>query len=305
MLEKLKEQEQLQKRNKKIEVEIKALLCGSAFIYKKLSFLILMRQLKRGKKIMFGIRIIFGKFGKGKGVTNTIIATQEMKDKELYKMSMFEIEQLEIEQNRPFARPPEPHVVFANYDINYKGLKRHFFDPDKFMLPNDEFDYDIYPPYACFHIEEGQSGTFSSYDWSDFPKPALLAFARVRHAKYLFNIDLQFITNLNKNLRRFAFEYVTPLELEHEYNSLNMLVKTTVHAGVFYDYEKAVEFETTQDPKLVEELRDYVFNGNIYNCYDSFSKKREFFEVPNDKDFCYDVAILKDLKRKKRTEIVI
>ena len=82
---------------------------------------------------------------------------------------------------------------------------------------------------------------------------------------------------------------------------------TFINVDELVPSEKAIDLaeKSKKDPKLVEELRDYVFNGNIYNCYDSFSKKREFFEVPNDKDFCYDVAILKDLKRKKRTEIVI
>ena len=263
--------------------------------------------MKRGVKmdVDYGIRVIFGKFGKGKGVTNTILAISEMKDKENYKNCLSEIALLEEHFNRTFKKPTQPHVVYSNYKIKYKNLERYPFDPDKFMLPNNEFDFDIFPPYSSFHVEEGQSGTFNSYDWASIPKPALLALARVRHPKYLFNIDLQFITNLNKNIRRFAFEYITPLNLEHEFNCLNMLVKTKVYIGVFYDYDKAVDFETSQDLNLVEELREYVFNGNIYKCYDSYSKKLEFFEVDSSKDFCYELAEIKNIKNKKVVEFLI
>lgn len=254
---------------------------------------------------IFGIRIIFGKFGKGKGMTNTMLAIQEMKDEEIHEMSLYEIELLEEKYKRPFKRPPQQHVVFSNFDITDDNLKCYPFDPDKFMLPNCDYDFNIFPPYSCFHIEEGQSGTFSSYDWWDFPKPALLAFARVRHPRYLFTIDLQFITNLNKNMRRFAFEYLTPLEYEHEYNCLNQLVRTKIAVGVFYAYEKAVEFETTQNVNLIEELREFVFDGDIYSCYDSFSKKNEFFEVDIDKDFCYDLSEVRSNSKIDKMEIFI
>lgn len=253
----------------------------------------------------YGIRVIFGKFGVGKGVTNSIYALSEMKDEERYENSLLSIENLEFKQERTFSKPPQQHVVFSNYKIREDGLNSYDFDPDLFMLPNDEFPYCIFPPYSTFHVEEGQSGTFNSYDWSSFPKPALLAMARLRHAKYLFTIDLQFITNLNNKLRKFAFEYITPVKLEHEYNCLNMLVKTTVTLGVFRDYDKAVAFETTQNVELFEELRELVFHGCIYDCYDSYSKEDEFFAVESDKDFSYDLAKLKNISNKKVVEIII
>ena len=83
-----------------------------------------------------------------------------MKDKQLYNNSMLEIDELEEKKHRPFSRPPQSHVVFSNYDITFKGYKAYFFDPDKFMLPSSEHDYNIFPPYSSFHIEEGQSGSF-------------------------------------------------------------------------------------------------------------------------------------------------
>lgn len=247
----------------------------------------------------FGIRVIFGKFGAGKGVSNAIFGISEMFDSERFNNGLLGVEELEEKYNRPFKRPPQNHLVFSNFKLKKDGLESYDFDPDSFMLPNEEFDYDIFPPYSSFHVEEGQSGTFNSYDWSSFPKPALLGMARLRHAHYLFTIDLQFVSNLNKNLRKFAFEYITPFDLQHEYNCLNVLIKTKVVWGVFKSYEKAVEYETTQDSSLFEEIREFEFLGDIYSCYDSYSKKEEFFDVPNDKDFCYELV----KKEKKKIEI--
>lgn len=244
---------------------------------------------------MFGIRIIFGKFGVGKGVTNTIIAINEIDDETIYESGCSAIVELEQCKGRTFEYPPQKHLVFSNYDIRYEGFKNYPFDPSRFMLPNSEHSFDIFPPFSCFHIEEGQSDGFSAYDWSDFPAPALMAFSRVRHPSYTFTIDLQFIENLNKNLRRFAFEYITPLSLEYNYNCLNNRIQTVSHCAVFYDYARAKMFEDNKDPKLIDEIRPYLFKGDIFECFDSHSKKHQFFEVDSKKDFVYDLAFTKSL----------
>lgn len=252
-----------------------------------------------------GIRIIFGKFGKGKGTLNTMLACMEMKDPNLYEYTLERIAYLNEKLGRNFTPPPQNHVVFSNYSIKDGDFTSFAFDPDSFMLPNHEVPYQLYCPGARFHIEEGQSGAFSCYDWYDFPKPALLALSRVRHARYLFTIDLQFITNLNKNIRKFSFEYLTPLNLEFKDNCLNVRTESKCVVGVFYDYEKAVKFETTQDIELCDEFREYIHNGDIFNCFDSFGKEIEFFEAPSDKDLCYDVAKLKNIDTNKVVSIVI
>lgn len=238
--------------------------------------------------MQFGIRVIAGKFGVGKGVTNTIIAIDEMRNKILYKNTCYAINQLIAKQSRPFNFPTQEHIVFSNYPITDRGKKSYDFDPEKFMLPNNEFDFDIFPPFSCFHIEEAQTGSFSAYEWGNFPSPALMAFSRIRHPKFTFTLDMQFIENLNKNLRRFAFEYIIPLNLDHEINCMNKIINTTSKCAVFFDYNKALAFQDSQDLKLVEEFRNYSFKGNIYNHYDSYSKKDEFYKVNNNKNFNYE-----------------
>lgn len=257
------------------------------------------------QEIDMGIRVIFGKFGAGKGTLNSMFACSEMEDSDRYKNSLNTIEYLSELKGRNYTLPPQGHCVYSTFTVNYNGKITYDFDPNEFMLPNNEFDYSIFPPWSSFHVDESQSGNLCSYDWSKFPKPSLLAFSRVRHPHYLWTLDLQFVTNLNKNIRRFAFEYLIPLDIQNEYNCLNQLVKTSVIVGVFKVYENAVKYEETLDSNLIEEYRVYSHNGNIYDCFDSYGKLLEFFD--SDKDFSYSKIKISDYKNSEKPfeEIVL
>lgn len=245
-----------------------------------------------------GIRVIFGKFGKGKSTLNSMFACSEMNDLDRYDDSLKSIEMLSQLKSKSYSLPPQKHIVSSSYKIKYQGKESYDFDPDNFMLPNDDYDYNIYPPYMTFHCDEAQSGRMCAYDWSKFPKPAFLAFSRLRHAHYLWTLDLQFVSNLNKNLRKFAFEYLVPLNIENEYNCLNQLVKTSVIVGVFYSYNKAEKYEEDMNDELFEEYRIYTHNGDIYSCFDSYGKLLEFFD--SDKDFSYSKVTISDIKSKNK-----
>lgn len=248
------------------------------------------------KQVDSGIRVIFGKFGKGKSTLNTMFACSEMQDIDRYENALNYIEMIGQTKGKKYSLPPQNHCVYSSYDIFFNDEKSYDFDPDEFMLPNNEYKYSIFPPFSCFHSDEAQSGRLCAYDWSKFPKSSLLAFSRVRHPHYLFTLDLQFVSNLNKNVRKFAFEYLSPLDIQNEYNCLNQLVKTSIVVGVFYSYNKALEYEESMDNSLIEEYRVYTHNGDIYSCFDSYGKLMEFFET--DDDFSYSRVKISDLKNK-------
>lgn len=257
------------------------------------------------KKIQAGIRFLIGPFGCGKGTVNAIIGTQEMDDEERYQECETRTAELQDKFNRKYTLPPQRHVVHSNFDLKHGDKEAYKFDEDTFMLPDKKYKYEIFEPCACFHIEEGQSKNLNGYEWSSFPKPALLAYARLRHNKYLFTIDLQNLDDLNKKIRRFAFEYVRPLYIENDYNRMNVLMKTTVTTAVFYSYNKALEFQDTEDLSLVDEFRDYTYYGDIYSCFDSEGKRFEYYEEADaDKDFCYGTSIkvdeVKEVKQERK-----
>ena len=235
----------------------------------------------------YGIEIIFGDFGCGKGVVNSILGLQDMHNVDRYNASLTDIEKLENKFNRKFIRPPQQHVTYSNFKLVDGDLEAYDFDPDKFMLPNDDYDYGIFVPWASLHAEEAQSGIFNSYDWSKFPKPALLGFARVRHAKFKLVLDVQDIRNLHTKIREFAYLYMTPILLDHKTNCFNAIYHTDVYLGLFTDYDKAVEYYKTKNFDLIQDIKILPFDGCIYDHYDSFGKMDEFYDVPNNVDFIY------------------
>lgn len=256
--------------------------------------------------ILFGIYIIFGGFGCGKGTTGSIIMTNEMDDENLYELACGEIDLLEKEKERTFARPPQKHVVFSSSKVRYDGMETYDFEPDNFMLPNNEgIDFDIFPPYSRLHADESHSGAFLSYDWSKMPKPQLNALSRVRHPNFILYLDLQSLSLMNVNVKRFTFAYITPIALEHQPDCFNQISKTISHCAIFKDLEKAMQYEKTKDIALVEEIKQFEFIGDIYDCFDSYGEKAKFYDVDKNKDFIYFKSRVTKVKNNKKMEIIL
>lgn len=261
-------------------------------------------------KLQSGIRIIFGKFGCGKGTLNAILGIMEMHDRVRYEECLRQINELQEKLNRKFTPPPRPHCVHSNFklkDVDFEELEAYDIEEDKFMIPNNEYDYNLLEPCACVHIEEAQKGKIHSHDWKSFPRPAEMAYSWVRHDDILFTMDVQDLKKLNDSIRENAFEYLRPLYIDNEYNRMNVLRKTTVTVAVFYSYDKALEFKNTNNLELVDEFREYHYNGDIYSCYDSKGKQIEFYEgAKPEKDFCYDTTIrVAEVREKPKVEVQV
>lgn len=254
-----------------------------------------------------GFRVIFGKFGTGKGTTSAIYAIMEMRDKNRFQNSLLGILDLREQLNRDFNFPPQNHVVYSDFKVIDKNKFTYDCDPNMFMLPNEKQDYMMFVPYACIHFEEFHSSIFCSYEWNNLPKPALNASSRVRKPHYLITLDLQRLKTFNVNLRDNCFSYETPLGIENEFNCLNQLVKTTVYLATFKLAEKAEEFEKTQDMSLVEEIKPLVFKGNIRKCFDTNSKVLDFFKSDKDFYFCNEdiEKYLKGNREKIVKEVIV
>ena len=249
-----------------------------------------------------GFRVIFGGFGTGKGTTSAIYAIFEMRDKNRFMNSILSICDLQEKLNRTFNLPPQNHVVYSDFKVIDKNKSTYDCDPNMFMLPNEELEYQLFVPWACIHFEEFHSSIFCSYEWSKLPKAALNASSRVRKPHFLITLDLQRLKTFNVNLRDNCFEYITPLSIENEFNCLNQLVKTTVNLAVFHICEKAEEFENTKNLDLTDEIRPLIFKGNIRKCFDTNSKYLDFFDC--DSDFCFSKEELKKYMKKHEDKVV-
>ena len=253
-----------------------------------------------------GIIVISGKFGKGKTTLLSIFGTNFLRDKTRYQNCLASIDELEQKLNRKFTRPPQEHCVYANYNFFDGDKEAYIYDINSFMLPNDELDFEIFPPWSVFFGDEAHQSKLCSYDWAKMERFILFAYSQMRQAHYLSIFTFQIFSNFNKSLRSFAKEYLAPVDIENEYTCLGDLYKTTIVTGVMFTYEKAQEYEDKQNVELFDEVRLYDFNGNIYEHFDSFGRMLDYFRnIPPDKDFKYNSMIVTDTKTNKREEIII
>lgn len=240
----------------------------------------------------YGINIMFGQKGYGKTFLNTVFCLWEMAIKERYRCCISAIDKLSEEKGRKFSYPKQPHCVYTSKGYSVKNkwkygrgeLVSYRFDPYKFNLPNERIDYDIFPEYSTIHIMEGQA-VFNSRDSKSFPDETSRAYENSRHASYLFYIDCQRLGLIDVNVRKITDIFICPLFQEHVFNSVGAMIKTITHTICFKTMAQAEAYET-DDKKTNGILVDFVFEGGcIFNCYDSQSSKKLFYNT--DKDFIY------------------
>ena len=238
----------------------------------------------------YGITIIFGQKGAGKTSLNTAFALWEMAINERYKCCLSAIDELCRGKGRKYSYPPQAHCVYSspNYSIknNWKyghgDLVSYTYSPYEFNLPNERIDYEIYPEYSSFHLMEGQSA-LNSRDSKNFPDETSRAYENERQPSYLIFIDCQRLQLIDLNVRKIVDNFICPIFLEHEYNSVGFMTKTIFHTICFKTTAQAEAFEN-DDKTDNGILVDFVFDGGcIFNCYDSVSSKKLYFDT--DKDF--------------------
>lgn len=250
-----------------------------------------------------GFVVIVGGYGTGKGMTSAIYAIYGMRDKGRYKRSILSILDVEQRLGRTFNLPPQEHVVYSDFKVVDKDKCTYDCDPDMFMLPNNEKDYQIFVPWACIHFEEVDSTQFCSYKWQEYSEHTFGANSMVRKPHFLVYLDLHRIGTLNPNLRSNCLEIISPIAIENEFNCLNQLVKTTIYLLVFHDTEKVEEYEKTKNIDLADEIRLLPFKGNIRKCYDTNSKDLKFWDC--DKDFYFSKDDIDKFMRTHKEKVVV
>ena len=240
----------------------------------------------------YGINIIFGQKGAGKTSLNTVFALWEMATRERFECSLSAISALSKEKQKEYLCPIEPHCVYTSphYSVtnNWKygrgELTSYTYSPYYFNLPNERIDYEIYPEYSSFHLMEAQA-SLNSRDSKNFPDETSRAYENERHPSYLITMDCQRLGLIDVNVRKITDYFISPIGLEHFYNSMGAMVKTIFHTICFKVMSQAEDFEEknmTEGGVLV----DFVFEGGcIFNCYDTKASKNLYFDT--DKDFKY------------------
>lgn len=244
-----------------------------------------------------GIYIIAGIPGSGKTSFNTALACINILDRQRYLNCCAGIDNLNS-LGYNFAYPKKEHCVFSSYRINLKnkycsGKESYAFNPFKFALPNEDIEYMQFPPYSSFHIMEGQI-YYNSRKSKGFRACISRLFENHRHNHYDIYIDAQRAGLIDLNIREIATVVYFMLGVEHDYDDRGNIVKSTWQYYLFdciADYDSYIATKKTNN-----EIETATFEGNIFNCYNSYENQRAFYST--DKTRQLDYVNWEDVKEK-------
>lgn len=218
------------------------------------------------------ILIFWGKRGKGKSSLKAVFEVlfmQPQNAKEDLSLARSMCERL---NNAGFCiRPPDDHLVFVDtYSRSCsRGLKdrtAYTFQGVDFGLPNETHPTGVVCPCGKYSFDEIQ-------DLLDSHTGALAtfvskAFELSRQLELFIMMAVQRPKRIPLDIRDLA-TFVECVDRKNYYNKYGVLIKTVWTCNLIYDNADLEAYINTKDPKYINKVVKFAFNGNIYKCYDS------------------------------------
>ena len=110
-------------------------------------------------------------------------------------------------------------------------------------------------------------------------------FEESRHFDIEFWGDGQRGHLMDLNVRAIADKIIEMQGIENEVDCLDRVIRTTWHCREFTHLQDYDEYIKNANARCYTETT-YTYNGNIFNCYDSKERKRDFIP-PKGQDFSY------------------
>jgi len=236
------------------------------------------------------LEIIIGPPGSGKSTFNTYRLTNEYRTegRKLYLNSCKRINELNRDRVTPLTLPDRPPIYSdfkARFKIGYeKYFEPYFIDGFHLGLDNDVLDVFHVAPGSKIHLSEVQR-YYDSRKSQTFPEWVSRYFEMHRHYKVDVTMDLQRASLVDVNIRDLCRHYTEIVSMKHTYDDLRRIVRTKFTCREFATYQDLEDF-TTHKSKNNYDLNTYVYEGNIYRCFDSCTYFKKFIPA-NDKDFSY------------------
>ena len=249
------------------------------------------------------ILVFFGKRGTGKSSLQAFFNVLFMQPRNA-KADIRKSKRLceKINQTGLNLRPPDDHLVFVDTfaeSIGHK-LKRtgaYEFESLEFGLPNKYHPTGLLCPWGKYSFDEGQS-KFDSH-MGNLAIFLSMCMELSRHPELFIMITMQRIMRLPLDIRDLA-TFIEPIKRDDIYNKYGRLIRTEWTCRIFYknkNVEKYVKGDG-EDDTLADRVVKFVFNGNIYRCYDPNYFLSMFYAVDGTKV----KATTLELNRCKRPE---
>ncbi len=242
---------------------------------------------------------IYGDPGKGKTafmtaqVIDYIRRTRKAWD--LYYKCCDEVEALR-DRGYHFSMPDRPPVyanytikVFEGYDYDDNGniietyAEPYLINPYKigFKRKDGSAEVQYLYPWSIVAIHEAQ-GPFDARMWASLPPTSSRYFEKHRHNFMTFFMDAQRLDLIDKNIREI---------MGVVYKMMGVEVTRDKHGRAktvfsFYKFGSAREAERFEASGGDKKLETYVFDGCIFDYFDTYSCHDAF--IPEDDDFSQD-----------------
>ncbi len=234
------------------------------------------------------LHIISGAPGAGKSSLNACFLERAYREEgaELLKRSRAQIAKFNKSRLYPLTAPDKP-PIYSDFKVKFTiGYKKHFepyYINGYYMgLANERMRTLFIPPHAKVFLGEAQR-YYNSRKSSTFPDFVSRFYEMRRHYGLDVYLDVQRVRLIDANIREICRHFIEVQRMEHEYDGLGRIVRSTWHCREFDNW---LDFEGYLNTGVVTyKETEYTYEGNIFELYDSFSFGENFLppdEAGND-----------------------
>lgn len=196
----------------------------------------------------------------------------------------------ELNKTYKLSLTPPPDVpIYSSMKMRYlvgyyKYYEPYFINPYYLGVNDGSGKPALYvPPGSVVIIPELQR-VINSRESSSFPNRLSQWFEESRHFDIEFWGDGQRGHLMDLNVRAITDRIIEMQGVENEYDILGRVIRTTWHCREFSCLRDYDDYVKKNIPSYKETT--YEYNGNIFACYDSKERKRDYIP-PRGQDFSY------------------
>lgn len=177
---------------------------------------------------------------------------------------------------------PENHLTYSDIymcgsEIYSKKQTSHFTTGYRFGLPNDDFETDYFPYGSTIIYDEARKywsarKSLLPYDKGGTHEKTFEAFELHRQNNLTIILVTQLYNHIDVNIRTLAHLVIEPYEINQE--KVGKKLKRIITKWKCREFASVEDYEMYKknDKNIKFEEKEYIFNGDIFQCYDS-----EFF----------------------------
>ena len=181
------------------------------------------------------------------------------------------------------------HTVYTNFDCKshvqwFPDQLAHDMEGYEFGLPDPEHTTKFIPPGSSLFFMEAQS-FLDARRFKEFRESVSRAYELHRHWSLTIFLDCQRATLIDLNVRAISASIIEVQELIQKRDKNDNLIKCTWEARVFSGSEAYESYLATGKAKGPFEKVKFVYEGDIFSCYESTSNSSLFLEGREKDDF--------------------